>query len=107
MYSSCVYNWSLPQTTFPSGLSGLSATLDTLHKQVEASLATFHPALLSALKAASVPESATSTLSGAPTGGLLTSLNATVSDIKEHTPALCPTCASCSPALGPHPPSFL
>ena len=27
MYSSCVYNWSLPQTTFPSGLSGLSRAL--------------------------------------------------------------------------------
>ena len=29
VYSSCVFNWSLPSTTFPSGLRGLSSALRT------------------------------------------------------------------------------
>jgi flagellar biosynthesis/type III secretory pathway protein FliH len=65
-----------------SFLSGLSSTLDDLHTKVSSSLARFHPALLAALKAADVPESASSALGGAQTDGLLTSLRATVGDIK-------------------------
>lgn len=67
-----------------SFLSGLSTTLDSLHKQVEASLASFHPQLLTSLRTAGVPESSCSALgSAASAEALLTSLRTVVSDIKE------------------------
>ena len=65
-----------------SFLSGLSNTLEALHRAIEASLADFHPALLRALQAAGVPPEASGALSGAQTDGLLTSLQSKVNDIK-------------------------
>ena len=67
-----------------SFLSGLSATLDSLREQVQQSLASFHPALLTALREANVPEDATTALgASASADGLLTSLTTVVGDIKE------------------------
>ena len=67
-----------------SFLSGLSTTLDSLHRQVEASLASFHPQLLASLRSGGVPESSCSALGNtASADGLLTSMRTVVSDIKE------------------------
>jgi len=65
-----------------SFLTGLSSTLDGLRQSLQGSLGAFHPALLTRLAAARVPDSASSALSGAQTDSLLASLHAKVAEIK-------------------------